>query len=345
MVLQTLSRLRTGFALLALVLVVGTVGYSWLEGLDPLRAFYSTLLVVSTLGFGGFTPESSGGIVLTIGLIFSGVGTLYYLLGRFAEILIEASLGTQQERRMERQIARLRNHCIICGFGRVGRHAAQELHSAKQPFVIVDHDHDAVDQARSQGYAALLGNATEDHVLQQAGITRAQGLLVTTASDAANVFITLTARAFNQDLLIVARASIESSESKLIKAGANQVIAPEVVGGQRMAALLLRPETTATLDTLIRAEHVDSWLDEVVINEESPLAGLTLEATRLHSETGARVIAIRHLDGRLVTNPNGGETLIAGDVMVCVGEHDQLVQIERLAQPEQRRIAQKENTG
>lgn len=331
--LQTLSRLRTGFALLALVLVVGAAGYVWLENLDPLRAFYSALLVVSTLGFGGFTPQSTGGIVLTIALIFSGVGTLYFLLGSFAEALIETSLGTQQERRMERQIARLRNHCIICGFGRVGRHAAHELQIAKQPFVIVDNDHDAVDHARSQGYAALLGDATEDRVLQQAGISRAQGLLVTTASDASNVFITLTARAFNQELLIVARASIESSESKLIKAGANQVIAPEVVGGQRMAGLVLRPETTAALDTLIRAENVDSWLDEVPIDQKSPLAGLTLEETRLHSKTGARVIAIRHRDGRLVTNPGGAAELAAGDVLICVGEHDQLAELEALAQP------------
>lgn len=336
-------RLRTGFALLALVLVVGTAGYVWLERLDPLRAFYGALLVVSTLGFGGFTPQSTGGIILTIGLIFSGVGTLYYLLGRFAETLIETSLGTQQERRMERQIARMRNHCIICGFGRVGRHAAQELQISKLPFVILDRDHDAVDQARDQGYAALLGDATEDRVLQQAGITRAQGLLVTTASDAANVFITLSARAFNEKLLIVARASIESSESKLIKAGANHVIAPEVVGGQRMAALLLRPETTATLDTLIRAENVDSWLDEVLIDGDSPLAGLTLEDTRLHSETGARVIAIRHQNGQLVTNPGGAEALAAGDVLICVGEHDQLAALESLARPKHPHIAHKEN--
>lgn len=341
--LQTLSRLRTGFSLLALVLVVGTAGYVWFEGLDPLLAFYSALLVVSTLGFGDFTPATSGGIILTIGLIFSGVGTLYFLLGRFAETLIETSLGTQQERRMERQIARMRNHCIICGFGRVGQNAARELHTERQAFVIVDNDHDAVEQARAQGYAAMLGNATEDHVLQQAGVARANGLLVTTASDAANVFITLTARAFNQQLLIVARASIESSESKLIKAGANQVIAPEVVGGQRMAALVLRPETTAALDSLIRDENVDSWMDEVLVSDDSPLCGLRLGETRLHSETGARVIAIRHRDGRLVTNPGGTEALDAGDVLICVGEHQQLKQLEALARPERSHIAQKEN--
>lgn len=341
--LTTLNRLRTGFALLALILLVGTIGFVWLERLDPLLAFYSALLVVSTLGFGDFTPASAGGILLTIGLIFSGVGTLYFLLGSFAEALIETSLGTQQERRMERQVARMRKHYIVCGFGRVGRNAAQELHSEKRAFVVVDPDPHAIEDARGLGYAAILGDATEDRVIRQAGVDRASGLLVTTASDAVNVFITLTARSFNQQLLIVARASIETSESKLIKAGANKVIAPEVVGGQRMAALVLRPETTAIIDTLTLAHNVESWLDEVLIRADSPLCGLTLEQSRIHSETGARIIAIRHADGRLVTNPGGDEQLSPDDVVISVGEHAQLVQLEALARPGEQRFVRKES--
>ncbi len=329
--LQTLGRLRTGFLLLAVILMLGTVGFVVLEQLDPLRAFYSALLVVSTLGFGTFTPETPAGIILTIGLIFTGVGTLYYLLGSFAEALIETSLGTQQERRMERQVARMRMHYIICGYGRVGRHAARELHNEKCAFVIVDNDPDVVELARDAGFAALLGDATDDAVVRQAGIDRAAGLLVTTASDAANVFITLTARSFNDKIQIVARASSESSEAKLIKAGANRVIAPEVVGGQRMAALVLRPETTSLVDELTLSHNRESWIDEVLIGAASPLCGLTLEDTQLHTRTGARVIAIRHVDGSIITNPGGAAVLRPGDVLISVGEHEQLMQLEQLA--------------
>ena len=330
---QTLGRLRLGFALLVSVLVVGTFGYVWLENEPPLKAFYAALLVVSTLGFSQFTPKTTGGILLTIGLIMSGVGTLYYLLGSFAEALIESSLGTQQERRMERQIARMRKHYIICGYGRVGLNAARELSSEKQTFVIVDNDPEAVEQARHDGYYVLFGDATEDQVLRQAGVERARGLLVTTASDAANVFITLTARSFNQKLLIIARASIESSESKLIKAGATKVIAPEVVGGQRMALLVLRPETSNLVDHLILSQDNQSWLDETLIVDSSPLCGQTLEQIKLHNRTGATVIAIRHADGQLITNPSGQEELRLGDILVSVGNHDQLMRIEELARP------------
>lgn len=232
---------------------------------------------------------------------------------------------------MERQVARLRKHYIVCGYGRVGRYAARELHNQKCPFVIVDNDPDTIDLARSDGFAALLGDATDDAIIRQAGIDRASGLLVTTASDAANVFITLTARSYNETIQIVARASAESSESKLLKAGANKVIAPEVVGGQRMAALVLRPETTSLVDELTLSHNSESWIDEALIDSESSLCGLTLEATQLHTRTGARVIAIRHADGTIDTNPGGDAVLSPGDVLISVGEHDQLVQLEQLA--------------
>ena len=338
------GRLRTGFVLLSLVLMVGTVGYVWLEGQAPLRAFYAALLVVSTLGFSQVMPETTGGIVLTIGLIFSGVGTLYYLLGTFAETLIETSLGTQRERRMERQIARLRGHHVICGYGRVGRHAAQELSSQGQPFVVIDSDPEMIEYARAKGYAALLGDATEDRVLQQAGLKHAKGLLIATASDASNVFITLSARTFNQKLLIIARASDESAESKLLKAGADKVIAPEVVGGQRMAALALRPETTDLVDTLTLSQDNHSWIDEALIDPSSELCGVTLGNAHIHSRTGAQVIAIRHADGTLITNPSGQEPLQAGDVLISVGDRDQLAHVEALAHVEPESMARKEHS-
>jgi voltage-gated potassium channel len=331
--IQTLGRLRNGFLLLAAILAIGTIGYTWLEGVTPLEAFYDTVLVVSTLGFGRYVPSTTSSIVLTIILIFSGVGTVYYLLVTFAEAVIETSLGTQQERRMERRIAKMRGHHIICGYGRVGHHAARELNGEDVPFVIIDNDPEAVEFARSNGYAALLGDATQDQVLRQAGIDRASSLLITTASDAANVFIALTARSFNQTLQIVARASSESSESKLIAAGADKVVAPEIIGGQHMALLALRPETIHVVNTLTHVEDTQSWIDEATLDELSSLCGGTLDAACIHDKTGATVIAIRHADGRLITNPSGDEALQPGDILISVGNREQLLQLEALARP------------
>ncbi len=341
----TVSRLRNGILLLVLILAIGTLGYMWFDGLSVLKAFYSTLLVISTLGFGDYTPQTTGGILLSIFLIFGGVGTVYYLLGTFAETLIVSSLGTQQQRRLERQIAAMNNHYIVCGYGMVGRHVVRELADEKQPLVIIDNDTAAVERARENGYAAVLGDATEERVLQQAGIERAGGLLATTDSDATNVLITLTARSLKDTLQIVARASSETTEPKMLKAGADRVLSPAVIGGQRMAALALRPTTVDVLLELIQPQNRHSWMDEAELDEHSPLIGHTLASAQIHKRTGATVIAIRHVDGRIVANPTGDEPFQPGDVLVSVGSSDQLEQLVRLAKPAAEHHVSEEDTG
>jgi voltage-gated potassium channel len=342
---ETLARLRNGFLMLAAILVAGTTGFVWIENLPPLQAFYVTLLAVSTLGFGQFVPGSTGGILWTSGLIFVGVGTLYYLLGTFAEAVIETSLGTRHERRMERQIAKMNNHYIVCGYGLVGYHVARELHTDGQPFVIIDNDSKAVEAARGDGFAAILGDATEERVLQQAGIERAAGLLVTTSSDAVNVLIILTARSLKETLHIIARASSETAESKLIKAGANKVLAPAVIGGQRMAALALRPTTADVLTELVQSQNQHSWIDEAKLDETSPLIGETLATARLHQRTGATVIAMRHADGRIVTNPASHESFQPGDILISVGDNEQLQRLAQLARPAEEHRIREEDTS
>ncbi len=337
--------MRNGFLLLALILVIGTLGYMQLEDLPPLEAFYTTLLAVSTLGFGNFAPDSTGGYILTSVLIFAGVGTVYYLLGTFAETLIVSSLGTQQQRRLERQIAAMNNHYIVCGYGMVGRHVVRELVDENQPFVIIDQNAAAIERARAEGYAAVLGDATEERVLQQAGIDRASGLLTTTESDATNVLITLTARSLKESLQIVARASSETTEPKLLKAGADRVLSPAVIGGQRMAALALRPTTVDVLLELIQPQNRQSWMDEAMLDERSPLIGHTLASAQIHQRTGATVIAVRHADGRIVTNPTGDERFQPGDVLVSVGSADQLEQLVQLAKPAVEHHVSEEDTG
>jgi len=342
---ETVGRLRNGFLLLALILVIGTIGYTWFDGVTVLQGLYGTILVVSTLGFGDYTPDRTSTLLLTIFLILAGVGTVYYLLGTFAETLIVSSLGTQQQRRLERQIARMNNHYIVCGYGMVGRHVVRELVNEKQPFVIIDNDASMIERARADGYAAVLGDATEERVLQQAGIERAGGLLATTDSDATNVLIILTARSLKDTLQIVARASSETTEPKMLKAGADRVLSPAVIGGQRMAALVLRPTTVDVLLELIQPQNRHSWMDEATLDQHSPLIGQTLASAQIHQRTGATVIAVRHADGRIVTNPTGDEHFQPGDVLVSVGSGEQLEQLIQLAKPSTEHHVSEEDTG
>jgi voltage-gated potassium channel len=342
---ETVERLRNGFLLLALVLVIGTIGYTWFDGVTVLEGLYGTILVVSTLGFGDYTPDRTSTLLLTIFLILAGVGTVYYLLGTFAETLIVSSLGTQQQRRLERQIAAMNNHYIVCGYGMVGRHVVRELADEEQPFVIIDTDDAMIERARADGHAAVLGDATEERVLHQAGIDRAGGLLATTDGDATNVLIILTARDLNDTLHIVARASSETTEPKMLKAGADRVLAPAVIGGQRMAALALRPTTVDVLMELIETQNRQSWMDETTLDEHSPLIGNTLASAQIHQRTGATVIAIRHGDGRIVANPTGDEPFQPGDVLVSVGSSDQLEQLVQVAKPAAEHHISEEDTG
>lgn len=324
-----LHRFRPGILILVGVLIAGTIGYYLIEAWSPLQAFYSTILVISTLGLTR-APDSPAGMALTIGLIISGVGTLFYLLSQVAETVIESSLASQKERRVSRQIAAMSGHSIICGYGRVGVHAAQELAHEQRDFVVVDSDPEALEGARANDYIVLQGNATEDHVLKAAGVERAACLLITTSSDAANVFITLSARSFNPRLVIVARASADSSEAKLKKAGADHVIAPETIGGKRMASLATRPEAADVVEDLISSQNNEGWLEQTTVEPGSSLVGLRICDANIYTQTGATIIAIRRRDGNNILNPSGDEYIREGDVLVSVGAREELDRLERM---------------
>jgi voltage-gated potassium channel len=312
------------------LLLVGSVGYYVLEGWSPIWSFFSAVLVISTLGLLR-SPETSAGVVLTVALVVTGVGTVAYLLSQAAETIIQTSLGLQQERRMKRQIAAMRGHCIVCGYGRVGRHAVEELANGSRPFLVLDLRLEAVERARADGYTALQGDATEDYVLRAAGIERAACLLITSSSDAANVFITLSARSFNPRLLIIARASEDSSEAKLKKAGADDVIAPESMGGRLMAALTVRPSGGDIADIVAGSEDDDGWLDKTTVERGSSLAGQRIRDTEIYKEMGATIVALRRRDGHTIPNPSPDEYIHEGDVLISVGARDEANPAEELS--------------
>jgi voltage-gated potassium channel len=313
------GRLRIGCALLALVLCIGTFGFYVIESWTLIEAFYTTVLVVSTLGFAELRPSDFPGRLLTIGLIAAGVGTLYYLVGALAQSVIESQLDRGKRRTMEHQIARLKNHFIVCGFGRVGQQTCRQLAQENYTLVVVDNDEQRLERIQSAGYLYVRGDASNDAVLRQAGIERARALLTAVQSDAGNVYITLSARALNPSLFIVARAATAEAEHKLTIAGANRVISPYILGGRSMAGHALRPAVMDFLDVLVHSDDLEMWLEEIAIGPDSSLAGVPIGAAQLRENAGITILAVRCSDGRMVVNPDGDVVLGAGDTLIALG--------------------------
>jgi voltage-gated potassium channel len=314
---------RLAGALIAflLVLVVGTIGYLLL-GFGPLDAMYQTVTTVSTVGFREVEELSPVGKVFTMVLILFGVGAALYAFGVLIETFIEGSLNELVgRRRMEQSLASMRDHVIICGWGRVGRAIAEEVRLAGRDFVVIEQDEALL---AGESVVWVIGDATEDHVLREAHIERASSLVAAVNEDAANSFIVLSARALRPELFIVARARSQESVDKLRRAGADRVVNPQSIGGARMAAFVLRPHVAEFLDVVMQEGSLAFRLEELAVTERSPIAGKTLLDTRLRERTGALVLALRHADGTFNTNPPPDTEIHAGEVVVAMGTETEL---------------------
>ncbi len=321
---------RVWIALAALVAVIagGTVGY-WILGLSPLHALYQTVITVSTVGFGQLFHLTRASEVFTIVLILLGVGTALYAFGVLIEALIEGQLADLVGRRkMDRQISSLSDHVILCGWGRSGRVIAANLAAAGQPVVVIDQDPERLVDVEYPNFA---GDATEDAVLEKAGIARARGLAAVTSSDATNLYITLSSRSLRPDLFIIARARVVESEAKLLRAGANRVVNPQSIGGTRAAAFLLKPHVADFIDVVSHGLDVEFTLGQIELSDRSALAGLTLREARIRERTGALVLATRLADGSFLTNPSADSITSAGQVLIAIGTADQLADLDGLA--------------
>lgn len=323
------GRLRIGCGLLALVLFAGTVGFALIEGWTLIQALYTTVLVVSTLGFSDLRPSDARGQVLTILLIAAGVGTLYYLVGAVAQSVIESQLDRGRRRAMEQRVAQLRDHLIVCGFGRVGQQTCRQLRQEGCAFVVIDSEEQRVERIAAAGYLYVQGDASDDDVLKRAGVMRAHGLLTAVRTDAANVYITLSARALNPKLFIVARAATAEAEHKLTIAGADRVISPYILGGRSMAGHALRPAVMDFLDVLVHSDDLEMWLEEIRVGPDSWLAGLTLGEASLRETAGITVLAVRRADGAMLVNPKESVALGEGDTLIVLGARHDLDRVER----------------
>ncbi|MET8872088.1 potassium channel protein [Nocardia sp. NPDC004604] len=325
--MSPLRRISRALLAFLLMLLVGTIGYGLL-GFGLLDALYQTVTTITTVGFREVHPLNAVGMVFTMLLILVGAGTALYLFGVVLEALIEGHLRQQMERRrMDRRIDRMSGHVIVCGWGRVGRSCVQYLSGLGKQIVIVDRD-----PARLQDleYPNVLGDVTDDSILQAAGIGRAQALIAALDSDADNVYVTLSSRALRHDLVIIARARTEDSKSKLLRAGANRAVNPQLIGGRRMAAFALQPNVAEFLDVVMHDDTLDYRIEEVEIVPGSPLVGRSLKDSALRQTTGALVLAIRTATGQFIANPTGETTLKADTILIVLGTPAQLDAIRTL---------------
>lgn len=327
------ARLLLPLGLVLAIIVVGTLGYRWLwqdVGGTWMDALFMTVTTITTIGYGEIKPLTTAGRLFTIVLAFIGIGSLFYTLGVFMEYLVTVRLADPTGRhKMERRIGELSGHVVVAGMGRVGRQAALELHEAGSRFVVVDPSETAVGHAIERGYLALVGDATEDEVLQRAGIARARGLIVTTANDATNMYVVLSARVLSPGLYIVARAADEAGVTKLARAGANRAISPYAIGGHRLAHLMLNPAVVDFFETALRRGNDTLNIEDLAMSADSPSLGKTLDGLDIRRATGATVLAILR-DGNPLVGPPGDMTLAAGDHLLALGTGDQLRRLEQL---------------
>ncbi|MCB0970316.1 MAG: potassium channel protein [Acidimicrobiales bacterium] len=321
-------RVAQALGLLGAILVVGTVGYLLL-GFSLIDALYQTITTVSTVGFREVEELSTVGQVFTMVLILGGVGATLYALTMLMETVLEGRLlEILGRRRMEKTLSAMQGHVIICGWGRVGQAIAGEVAEAGRPFVVVDND---ADRLELSPHPTVLGDATEDATLEAAGIERAAALVAAVDVDAANSFITLSARAFRPDLFIVTRARSTDSEEKLRRSGADRVVNPQNIGGARMAAFVLRPHVAEFLDVVMHERNLEFRLEELEIEPTSAIARRSLRDAHLRDRTGALVLALRDPAGRFLTNPPPDTALEPGHVLIAIGTGEELKALADIA--------------
>ncbi|HLY15696.1 MAG TPA: potassium channel protein [Bryobacteraceae bacterium] len=326
-----MHRLTRRFAYVALalaaVLAIGTAGFMVLEGYSLFEAFYTTLLTMTTVGYGDTLHFS--GRVLNAFLLVVGVTTILVAIGAITQTIIEAEFGELLvKRRNKRMIDKLQDHFIICGYGRVGRGAAIELQNAAVPFVVVDIETDRAEKAIAAGMLAVAADSTRDETLRAVGIARAKGLVCALATDADNLFVLLSAKFLNPGIYVATRAAEESAEEKMRRAGADAVFAPYAITGHRLAQALLRPHVVQFLDFTTQAAGLDVAIEQIRVSGHSDLVSKSIRELQIGRQFGVIVLAIHKGGGEMVFNPPADTAISASDYLIVMGQPDKLHTLE-----------------
>jgi len=329
--MNVIKQLKFGLTFLAIALVGGTLGYSLIEGWDPLSALYMTVITITTVGYGEVRPLSQGGIAFTMILILGSVGMVAFIVVGLARVMVEGEVRRIFGRRkLEKKISNLKNHYIICGYGRIGSYIVQELAKGPVPFVVVEKNPDVTQRIEDRDCLYINGDATNDDTLKKAGIDSARCLVATVASDADNLYITLTARELNPDLYILSRATDENAQKKLLTAGANKVVSPYLIGAHRMAMALLRPAVVDFMEIAMRERSLELQLEEIRVHTIGQLASTTLRDSGIRSDLDLIVVAIKKESGTMIYNPSSEARIETGDILITIGARKNLEKLEKL---------------
>ncbi|MFT5129529.1 MAG: voltage-gated potassium channel [Rhodothermales bacterium] len=317
-----LRRIRLGGILLASVFLLALLGYRVLGDYSWSESLWMVVITISTVGYGESSGLTPGMQLFTVMVIILGMTSAVYTFSGFFHMLLEGELERIiGRRRMARDLEQLDGHIIICGYGRMGQHLAAELSRRDRQLVVVDIDAERVDEAAEHGLLSVRGDATEEELLLSVHLPRAHTLVIALPSDAASVFITLTARDLHSTIQILARAEQPSTEKKLRQAGADRVVMPAVIGARQIARMITRPSTADLIELVSESNFTDLELDEIIVPDCEGLAGLSVEAAQMHSRHRLLVVAIKQPDGEILANPHGDYVFVAGDLLMVMG-HD-----------------------
>jgi voltage-gated potassium channel len=326
------KRLLLSAALIILIVSIGTVGYMAVEGWNFIDSLYMTVITLTTVGFKEVNDLSFNGRIFTIVLLIGGVGTVFYTLGIGAKFIVEGELQEVFGRqRLEKKLKDLKNHYIVCGYGRMGKIIARELKHEKLKFAVIEKNDYVVDPDEKEEVLVIKGDATRDELLKQVGIERAKCLISVLPTDAENLYVVLSARGLNPGLLIVARAGEEGSEQKLLRAGADRVVSPYHIGGLRMAHTVLKPAVVDFIEFATKSGNIDLQIQEVSIKQGSSLVNNSLDQCGIGRDLGIIIVAIKTQGGEMKFNPTFRTTIEAGDTLIAVGETSKMAILEKMA--------------
>jgi voltage-gated potassium channel len=329
--MNPVKQLKISLLVLLLLVSLGTAGYMVIESWRFLDAFYMTIITLATVGFQEVYNLSDTGRIFTILLIVFGVTVLGYTVSKLFQIMFEGQFQRFIGRKkLEKTIESMKDHYIICGYGRIGSLICREFSAKPLPFVVVESNPAVLEKLEDDGYPFLRGNATEDDTLLKAGIKRAKGLVAVVTSDTENVYITLTARGLNPNLYILARSGEPGSDIKLKRAGANKVVSPYQIGGSRMAQAILRPNVVDFIEIATSRGHIDLQMEEIFIPERSPFCGQNLLDAGFRRETGAIIVGIKKGSGKMVFNPDSASLIEARDTLIVLGQPSAIMKLENL---------------
>ncbi|HDH02458.1 MAG TPA: potassium channel protein [Nitrospirae bacterium] len=324
------KRAFLSLGLVFLVIISGTVGYSIIEGWTLFDSLYMTVITLSTIGYQEVRPLSYTGRAFTIILVFVGVGAVAYGINNGIRIVFEGEIQKAFGRRkLEKRLKSIKDHFIVCGYGRMGRIICNELKAKGVPFVVVEKEPPELDADEETVF--VYGDATKDEILRHAGIGKARGLISVLSTDAQNLYVVLSARELNPSLFIVARAGEEGSGQKLLRAGADRVVSPYHIGGLRIAQTVLKPAVVDFLEFATRSGNLELQMEEVPVDEGSLIAEKTIHEAGVGRELGVIVVAIKRKDGDMKFNPVHNTLIKAGDTLIAIGETEKLKALEKLA--------------